>query len=356
MNSRAERWARAKRLWAIALTGAVLALVGLGAMDPFARWQTQRRMDAIFAPAYRVTLGDARLHPLKGSLVLENVKVIKDSAGGAGTPWVQYDQMELKIRGEELRAFRVVGLLAFTGLKMNLIASHDPEKAQLASEVPGLLDRLAAAIPVTVDRIEVRGGEVTLVDEASSDFPGLHLGSIEAAFENLAPEAALDRGSPSTFAISARVQESATFSAFFTADPLEKTRFFAGQAMLADFNLEELGPVFARTSGVSIARGRLDLAAEVECRAGKLQGGVRPVFKNLKLVAGKPGPGPAIDAAIANGAFKVLAREDGVRAALSSAIPIRGNIDGPQAAIWPTVVSIVRQSFASGIAEGLQRP
>ena len=342
-----------KRLLVVAAVPLFLALFVFVLLDPVVEWQVRRSMEKVFVPWYRVTFDDASLRPLPPRLVLTNLKVIKDSAGGAEKPYIANDKMELSVRGRELLAGRFVGLMQITGAHLNFIAANNPDEAQLHSEVPDMLNKVVASIPLTVDRIEVRSSELTVVDKDSGDIPPLRIHSAEGAFENLAPRQAVKRGAPSSYALSAKVQQTGTMSVFVTADPVEKERYFAGQAAIADFDLVQLGPKFAKETGVTIARGSLDVTAELECRDGKITGNVKPVFKNLKLSPGKPGPGPAINAAVADAAFKSLGPSG--KASLSAPISFQGDLDGPQSSLWSTLAGLVRRSFQAGIAEGLQR-
>lgn len=350
---------RLKKFWAIVLTPVVLFLVVFFGLDPLVEWRT-RKMLEVFQPQYVVTYGDARLQPTKFNYALTQLKVLKQSAGGNREPFLYFDKIQISLMGRELLHLRIVAEMEFDQPKINFIAAHDEKDQQMGMNIPDFSDRLAAVLPLTIDRVQVRNGEVMFTDKTNADFPKVWLHKVEGTLENLATRAALQRGEPTVIAASGTIQDSGQLSLYATTDPLSKGLFFAGRARLEDMDLKEFSKAMASKSGLSVSEGTLDVFAEFDCRAGKLSGGVKPVIKNAKVVQGKPGIGNAIKAVLADTAVKIFSdrvREpDGeVRRAVATVIPISGTIDGPNTQPWPAITGAIRNAFVIGVTEGFER-
>jgi hypothetical protein len=239
--------------------------------------------------------------------------------------------------------------------RLNLIAAKQEKEQQLDPKIPDIADKLAEAIPLTVDRIQIRKAALLFTDKTNEDFPKVWIHEVDGTLENLSTRAALARGEPTSIAISGTLQESGQLSLFLTADPLAKGLFFAGRANVQNFDLKELSKTMASETGLTASQGTLDLFAEFDCRAGKLEGGVKPVLKNVEVEKAKPGIGNAIKAAIADVAINVFSDRVGDRDAVATVIPLRGDITKPGIQLWPAVVGVLRNAFVIGVSESYSR-
>lgn len=349
-----RKWFQKKRFWlppVILLSLFVLVAVVL---DPVVEWQTRERLE-VFEPRYKVTFEDASLQPFKLNYVLKGLKIERQSAGGDELPYVTVERIQLGVYGRELLHLHLVATIELDKPRLNLIAAKKEEDQQLDPKIPDLSEKLTKMIPLTVDRVQIREAAMLFTDKTNADFPAIWIHKVDGTLENLSTRAALARGEPTSVALSGTIQESGELSAFLTADPLAKGIFFAGRASVLNFQLNELSKVMASKTGVSVSEGTLDLFAEFDCRAGKLEGGVKPVLKNVEVVKGKPGLGNAIKAAIADAAVNILSDRVGGRDAVATVIPLRGDINNPDVQLWPAVIGVIRNAFVIGVTESYSR-
>jgi hypothetical protein len=348
------RWYQTKKFWALILTPLVLFLLIFYGLDPVVEWRTKKGL-AMFEPMYTVTYEDAKLQPTKLNYAVTHLKVMKMSAGGEKEPYMYVDRMEMNLYGRELLHGHFVAVLKINKPRLNLIAAKAKDDAQLEPGIPDFSEKLAKAFPLTVDRVEMKNAELMFIDKTNKDFPKVWIHAVDGTLENLATRAALARGEPTTIAVSGKIQDSGELSAFITADPVAKGLFFAGRAMVSNFELNELSKVMASESGVTVEKGTLDLFAEFECRNGKLSGGIKPVMKNVEVVQGKKGLGNAIKAVLADAAVKIFSDRVGDRDAVATVIPIRGDITSPDIQVWTAISGVIRNAFVIGVSESFNR-
>lgn len=349
-----RRWFQKKRFWLPPVMLLALFLILAVALDPIVEWQTRERLK-IFEPRYKVTFEDASLQPFKLNYVLKGLKVMRQSAGGQELPYVSVERTQLGIYGRELLHMHLVATVEVDKPRLNLIAAKAEKEQQLDPKIPDLSEKLLKIMPLTVDRVQVRDAAMLFTDKTKPEFPNIWIHRVDATLENLATRAALARGEPTSVALSGTIQESGELSAFLTADPLAKGLYFAGRASVLNFELKELSKTMASESGLSVSEGTLDLFAEFDCRAGQLEGGIKPVLKNVKVVKGKPGLGNAVKAVLADAAVKVLSDRVGQRDAVATVIPLRGDINKPQVQLWPAVIGVLRNAFVIGVSESYAR-
>lgn len=349
-----KRWIHLKKFWAFVVAPLVFFLLLAVVLDPIVEWRTREAMKLVF-PGYVVTFSDASLQPLKLNYRLTHLKVMKESAGGLKEPYIYIDEMEMGIYGKELLQFQLVATMELEKVRLNLIAAEAKSEEQLDTGIPDFSDRLTKALPLTVDRVEVRDLEVMFTDKTNADFPKVWLHAFDGTLENLATRAALARGTPTTIAMSGKIQKTGEVSIYLTADPLAKGLFFAGRAKLENVELNEFSKIMTSKSGLSVSEGTLDLFAEFDCRAGKLSGGIKPVLKNVKVVQGKPGLRNLIKAVLADTAVNIFSDRVGDRDAVATVIPISGDINKPDIQLWPAVAGVIRNAFVLGVSESFER-
>ena len=265
------------------------------------------------------------------------------------------ERVQLGIYGRELLHMHLVATIEVDKPRLNLIAAKAETEQQLDPKIPDLSAKLEKIMPLKVDRVQVREAAMLFTDKTKPEFPNIWIHKVDATLENLATRAALSRGEPTSVALSGTIQDSGELSAFLTADPLAKGLFFAGRASIQNFQLNELSRTMASETGLSVSEGTLDLFAEFDCRAGQLEGGVKPVLKNVKVVQGKKGLGNAVKAVLADAAVKVLSDRVEQRDAVATVIPLRGDINNPEIQLWPAVIGVLRNAFVIGVSESYAR-
>jgi|CXWL01.1.fsa_nt_gi hypothetical protein len=342
---------KTRRRW---LTGVTIAVALLAALwfsfDSIATWQVRKAMDRL--TGYQVSFSDVELEPFKVAVTIHQLKVVKETAGGLTQPVFASDRVRAGLAPRRLLQGHLVGAAQIEHPVLFLIAARDKADRQLEPETPNLAQVLEEIMPLKVDRVQVKNGDVTFIDKTVPELPRIRLTEIDATLESLATRAALSQGEPTTVALSAKLQRSGRLTVFFTADPVAQGLYFAGRAELKGLELRELREVLAAETGLKPKQGTLDLYAEITAENGKLRGGIKPLLKNAAVEAGKDNLGDHLKAALADAALDLMSDDIKGRETVATIIPIHGNVKNPKAQLWPTVLGVVRNAFVLGVNEG----
>ena len=79
---------------------------------------------------------------------------------------------------------------------------------------------------------------------------------------------------------------------------------------------------------------------------------VKPVLKDVKVEAVKPGVVPKLKEWLIEKAQRPQRRPDARRSA-AGFVPIRGDVVKPDADTWPAVLQLLRNAFSTGLGAGL---
>jgi hypothetical protein len=344
-----RRWPR--RLLVVALAVVALAVAFRLALDPLVEWRTRVALRDL--DGYRGRCGDVRVSLRDLSYRVHDLRVEKLSAGGAALPFFEVAKVEIGVHWKELVRGHLVAGVRLEKPKVNLVAAERKEERQ-AEEAPQAAGAATRElVPLRLDRIEIRDGEVLFVDRTSPEEPRLWLHDVEATVENFATEPALARGEPTVLALRGTLQRSGKVSIFATSDPLAKKLTFAGQARITGLQLREVGELLSDKADLTPTGGVLDLSARFAAEDGALTGGVRPVLKDPSVRAAKGGLGAKLKALVVDLSLDLFSDDIPGRDSVATTIPIRGTVDRPQVQAVPTILGIVRNAFVAGLTNSL---
>jgi hypothetical protein len=343
------------RWWAWTLWAFLLVVVAFAiALQPIARYATRRALASV--PGYVGSFDDAHVSIIPLEYRVTKLKLeprdrsrptvyAEDTVAGLDWKWL--------LRGR-LRA-------AASVYKGNLVLREAKGKSS-TEHVPDLSRIFKRITPGMLHRVQLRSSELTYIfrnekdvegkqqqaAEGRSTVPKLWIHDVEATIENLATRPELAEGA-TTFAMTAVLNKSGKTTLFATADPLAKGITFAGQMAIKGFDLKDAYNLVDSKSDIAFGKGRLDLLARFGCRSGELTGAVQPVIQDAEVKAAKEDFGTKVKAWAANLGVDLLSDRVPGRNAVSTVVPIEGDLSDPQIQLWPAIFGVFRNAFVQGI-------
>jgi hypothetical protein len=227
------------------------------------------------------------------------------------------------------------------------------ETAQRLEEPAKELLRLVRALPPhTTERVELRDGELLIVDAREKGSPSVHVHGLEATLENLPTSAKLSGGLPTLFAASGTVEESGKLSLFLTLDTFQEQPTFAGRMRLSGQQLNDFNDLARAKADVVIPKGTMDLSAVFVAREGRIRGSLKPVLKGADFKAADDDLGSKLKAALGDVALSLTEDQRPGEDKLATVVPINGRLQGPGIGLGSAVVGVLRNAFVEGIASG----
>ncbi|HEY8924333.1 MAG TPA: DUF748 domain-containing protein [Polyangia bacterium] len=230
--------------------------------------------------------------------------------------------------------------------------SGKPPVAPRPDETIDLGAVLRKLTPLDVDHIDVLDGQVAFIDTSRRERPELWLHDLELSVENLTTRVHLTEGLPVLMTASATVANGGTLSLFVTVDPFEHGLTFSGRVALVGLRTADLYRFIEPATDLQAPEGSVDMFIEFDCRNGELTGGVKPVLKNVKIRPDDKGPFTVLKAWIADAAVKLVSDRVPGRNAVTTVVPIRGTLTGPDVQVWPAIFGVMRNAFVQGLTSG----
>jgi hypothetical protein len=326
---------------------ALLIVVRL-VLDPVATRLTRNALDKL--DGFNATFSDVHVSVLPPSYSITNFKLIEDKSGKGrwDEPLIFADRAEVGVMWRKLLHRQVVAWARIDGPKFVAATRHE-EKTKKA---PELGDQLADMAPLKLDQLEVVDGEVLLAQGHGKSAPQLWLHDLDLKVRNLATRKELMEGEPGTLNLTGKVQRSGDLAVDATLNPWTKLPTFTAKAKLEKLDARELYKFIAEKTDLKAVTGDINLFVEVKAKEGVLNGGVKPLFKNVEIESNSGSIGSKLKAALADTALDLLSDDNSGRDAVATVIPIRGHIKDPQTQLVPTVMGVIRNAFVVGLNGG----
>jgi hypothetical protein len=362
MESSQPRRRRVGRALLIALAVVVALLVIARALLPTViqryanRWLDESK-------DYAGHVGDVDLALWRGAAQVNDVVVYQRS--------VSMEQPFVKVR----RATGNVSWLRLLGGKIVTSAQLDaPEvtvpadpsretKAEQAEQVEeaeeGKEKVEEAPIPFHLERLVVRNGKVHIFKRDAKP-------QVLASIDDVDVEArhfAIDFESPetriATVRATGRPMGKTPLSVDVSIDQTQKDLAFDLQGKLLDFPVEALNPILKHYAKFDFEAGELDFVTEMSVRAGKMDGYVKPLFRDVKVlgrddkVKDKDTLAERAWEGLVGAVEEVFENQKKDQAGLK--LTVKGDLDSPKPGVMDAVVSVLRNAFVRALTPVYER-
>lgn len=343
-----RRW-RAAAFVVIALLAS--ALIVRVVLDPIATHYTRRGLDQL--DGYSGALERVHVTLFPPGYTITRLKLWEDPGGSPEAPLFYADRVHLAIGWRELLHLRLAARARVEHAKV-ILAQRPAEKKKPEREArpPDLSAQLRKITPLEVDRVGILNSEVLFRDLTEPGHPELWLHDLEAAIENIATRPSLAGGRPTTISARGTLGRSGKVDLFVTANPFASPLSFAGRFRLRGLRAAELYDMIAPRTKLQTPEGTIDLFAEFTSRNGEIDGGVKPVLKDISVAPAEPGLVKQVEAWAAEKAVRLFSDRVPERNAVATVVPIKGRLTDPDVQLLPAVLGVIRNAFVEGVASG----
>lgn len=343
-----------RRLRTVLLVVVALLAAARMALPGLIRSRLNQKLDSL-PGGYRGQVGDVSLALHRGTVSLEEIE-LQDAKRDLV---VTVRELRLRVRLTELLKKRVVAgadvekpviriAVRRAMRRAKAVAAREKEEKRKQAErgeaepAKPLPDALAEAMPFRVERVEVRDGELLVVESGLE----ARISDIQVMMEGLTNEKA---GRNARLEASARVMEKGKASLTVRADPLAKSPSFDLTARLEDVDLPSINPLLRWQLGMDVERGTFQALSELDAKDGSFEGYVKPFVDDLKMLEAEDfkKPAKALKEAVVGAVAAVLKnkRSD----AVAAKVPVKGKLEDPEVGVWAAVVSVLRNAFVQAL-------
>lgn len=320
----------------MAVLGIRLALPGI------VRWYVNRALRQ--SELYQGSIGDVDIHLWRGAYSVDALKMVK-TTGNVAVPFLEIERLDLAIQWSALLSGKIVGRMVMQRPMLNFVDAEENANEQ-TGEGPWL-QIVSDLFPFAINSAEVRDGRIAFRAFHTDPPVDVYLEQVNGSVTNLGN--IHDDVTPlfATVDAKALAMDDAELELDMTLDPLAYRPTFRLALRLLGLDVKKLNSLTRAYGEFDFEHGWLDLVIELDAKSGRVDGYVKPLFRNLRIF--DPGGDLSVDllstfwealVGLGGAVFKNQPHDQ-----LATLIPLHGDLQDPRTDVLRTVGNLLRNAF-----------
>lgn len=298
-------------------------------------------------PDYRGHVEDIDLAIIRGAYQIEGIKLEKIT-GKVKEPFFECPEIDLSVHWGAIFQGEIVGEVSLLQPKLNFVNGPTPEQSQ-TEIAPHWTEVVKDLMPLKLNLFKIENGELRFIDKTSTPKVDLKMTSINIQATNLSNSTDSKELLPATVDGGANVY-GGTVNLHMKMAPVEKDPTFDLNAEVKNLNLVQLNDFLRAYGNFDVNKGTFGLYTEIAAKKGRFEGYVKPVIKDLDVLAWKQEKGSFLQKsyeAVVALAGQIL--ENNPKQQIATKAPLSGSFDNPSPDIWRTIGSLLRNAFIQAL-------
>jgi hypothetical protein len=303
--------------------------------------------------AYDGHVGDLDLALLRGGYDIQDIEIVKTDAGQS-VPFFKADRIEATVEWQSLLRGSLVAEGDLYRPQINLVQAESEQESQLGEDV-NWVDKFKELFPFRFNTVRVHDGTVTFRAPGIQTQDALKARNVNGALSNLTNVADSTKETFARFHFDAQVLEGGKANLDGSIDPLAQAPTFDLNLRLKNVQLPQVNPWLTRFIKADAEQGEFELYMELAAADAKFKGYAKPVMRDVNIYSSEEpekNPLKRLWEGIVDVAANILENEEEDQVA--ARIPFSGTIENPNADLFATIGSVLRNAFVSAFARSLE--
>jgi hypothetical protein len=303
--------------------------------------------------AYDGHVEDLDLALLRGGYDIQGVEIVKTGAGQP-VPFFKADHIEATVEWRSLLRGSLVAEGDLYRPQINLVQAESEKKSQLGKEV-NWVDQFKELFPFRFNTVRIHDGTVTFRAPGIQTKDALTARHVNGSVSNLTNVADSTKETFARFHFDAQVLEDGKANVAGSIDPLAQQPTFDLNLRVQNVQLPQVNPWLTRFIKADAEQGEFELYMELAAADAKFKGYAKPVMRDVNIYSSEEpekNPLKRLWEGIVDVAANILENEEEDQVA--ARIPFSGTIENPNADLFATIGSVLRNAFVSAFARSLE--
>lgn len=339
-----------RKTWMIIIT----VVVVLGGIRLALPWMVEDYVNRTFAEMedYHGSVEDIDIALWRGAYRIRGLQVEKRTEENL-EPFLNVPNIDFSVQWRRLFEGAMVAEVSFWQPRVNLVESDEEEESQTGEEVDWQ-KQFEELFPFSLDEIRVHEGEIRFRTPGIDSKDAIVLSNVEGAVLNLTNVAGTTQDAFATFDFTAQVFQ-APLKIQGRINPAAPSPTFDVNARLEEVQVPELNPWLREYVNVDAEAGVFALFVELAAADGAFYGYAKPFSEGIEILdlsdESKSLLHKAWEAIVDVTASVLESPED---EDVATRVPIRGQIENPEAGVWPAISNALRHAFVGSFSRSLE--
>lgn len=301
---------------------------------------------------YKGKIEDVDIALIRGAYIIQGLQI--DKVGGkVPVPFVKCENIDLSVEWRALLHLEVKAEVELEKLVLNFVAGPTKETSQSGKEADWTeaLDKL---LPIQVNRFAIKEGTITYKDFHTSPKANLYLNKLELVATNLSNIVDKQKALPSSLYVSANSIGNGKLLITGGLNVLKKIPDADLNVKFTEVDLTSLNEFTKAYGKFDFERGQLALFSEMALADGKIDGYVKPILHDVKVLNWSKEDEPALNK-LWQGVIGVTEDilKNHKKDQFATRLEIHGSINKTEADIWGAIINVLRNGFIEAFQKKL---
>lgn len=302
-------------------------------------------------PGHTGGVEDIDVHLIRGAYTIHGLHIDKQEKDLV-RHFFESKRTDVSIQWKALFDGAVVGEINFDQPRLNLIAEEEnkTENGQTPSTNTDWTKPIKELIPLQINHLSISNGQVHYLDDYSSPKVDLYINQLYLQASNLSNATEQADKLPSHVTARATSIGSGSLNMTMDINVLKAEPDFDMDLTFENVSMPALNDFIKAYSKIDVEEGLFNVYMEMSALDGALDGYIKPVIEDLKVVkwkTDKDEPLKLIWELIASGIVEIFENQPNNRTATK--IPLAGKLNDAEAKYWPAMVSVLKNAFIEAI-------
>lgn len=302
---------------------------------------------------YRGSISEVDLHLLRGGYAIRDIRIEKVDSN-VETPFVTMPSMDLTLEWKALFRGHAVGDVVMHSPVMNAVQAESEGDTQLGTGV-NWSQEIRDLFPFRLNHVEVRHGFVTFLAPGVSTHDSMTIHDFQLALHNLTNVRELDSTAFADLELDGWIMGDTPLLVSGQIDPNAELPTFDIDLSIEGGDLVDYNPWLREFLKVDAQAGQFSMYSELAAAEGNFEGYVKPILENPDIFdaeTDREGPFRKVWEGLVGLATKILENKEEEQVATQ--IPLRGEIEDPDAGVLTAIVNLMRNAFVVAFARSLE--
>lgn len=293
---------------------------------------------------YKGRIEGVEIALIRGAYVIEGLQIDK-TGGKIPVPFVKCKAIDLAVEWRALLHLKVKAKVEMKELVLNFVSGPTKETSQSGKEADWTkaLDKL---LPIDVNRFEVSNGKVTYKDFHTSPKVNIFLNNMELIATNLSNIIDKHKKLPSSLYVSSSSIGGGQLLITGGMNVMKQLPDADLNVKFVNVDIPALNEFAKAYAKIDFERGTLAVFSQMAMIDGKIDGYVKPLLTNLKVLSWTHEQDPPLNEvwqAVVGLVIDVLKNHP--KDQFATKVEIHGNVKQTKVNVWDAIVNIFRNGF-----------
>lgn len=269
------------KAWLISLTVLIVLLIAARlALEPVVLWYVNRTLDR--DPLYDGEVEDISISLYRGAYSVHGITLQKRIVGAPLKPLLTLDQLDLSLQWSAIFKGSLVGDVTMLRPVVNFVDAGNAAESQTGGGGPWL-EMLRDLLPFQINQVTVTDGEVHFFTKQGDVPVEAYLSEIQASVTDLTN--VQNRITPliTKVQVTGLAMDQAKVELKASFDPFSYHPTFELALQMLNLDVTQINEIAQVYGGVDFKAGWFDLTVEAKANNGKIDGVVKPLFRDLDV-------------------------------------------------------------------------